>query len=160
MPSFRGDATHRTRNLEIPGLVLTHHPGMTVQVRPGPTSDVCDDAAFARVGSSAAGLAGAAVRLQAVSDRHLSHAGDRPAAGVPDLSAWPRRLAGVHRYHDRPPRRFRRSREFPVPAERSVVVERGILQRVLYRRRHLREIRAWLLAGAAVEQPLPVQEPV
>src|SRR6202163_4592543 len=29
MPSFRGDAKHRTRNLEIPGLVLTHHPGMT-----------------------------------------------------------------------------------------------------------------------------------
>jgi flavin reductase (DIM6/NTAB) family NADH-FMN oxidoreductase RutF/AcrR family transcriptional regulator len=29
-PSFRGDAKHRTRNLEIPGLVLTHHPGMTV----------------------------------------------------------------------------------------------------------------------------------
>ena len=28
--SFRGDAQHRTRNLEIPGLVLTHHPGMTV----------------------------------------------------------------------------------------------------------------------------------
>jgi hypothetical protein len=28
-PSFRGDAQHRTRNLEIPGLVLTHHPGMT-----------------------------------------------------------------------------------------------------------------------------------
>jgi hypothetical protein len=27
--SFRGDAKHRTRNLEIPGLVLTHHPGMT-----------------------------------------------------------------------------------------------------------------------------------
>jgi hypothetical protein len=27
-PSFRGDAKHRTRNLEIPGLVLTHHPGM------------------------------------------------------------------------------------------------------------------------------------
>src|SRR5215213_11508599 len=26
--SFRGDAKHRTRNLEIPGLVLTHHPGM------------------------------------------------------------------------------------------------------------------------------------
>ena len=26
--SFRGDAEHRTRNLEIPGLVLTHHPGM------------------------------------------------------------------------------------------------------------------------------------
>jgi hypothetical protein len=24
-----GDAKHRTRNLEIPGLVLTHHPGMT-----------------------------------------------------------------------------------------------------------------------------------
>src|SRR5260370_42445385 len=29
-PSFRGDAKHRTRNLEIPGLVLTHHPGMTM----------------------------------------------------------------------------------------------------------------------------------
>jgi hypothetical protein len=29
VPSFRGDAKHRTRNLEIPGLVLTHHPGMT-----------------------------------------------------------------------------------------------------------------------------------
>ncbi len=28
-PSFRSDAKHRTRNLEIPGLVLTHHPGMT-----------------------------------------------------------------------------------------------------------------------------------
>jgi hypothetical protein len=30
-PSFRGDAKHRTRNLEIPGLVLTHHPGMTAE---------------------------------------------------------------------------------------------------------------------------------
>jgi len=28
MSSFRSDAQHRT-NLEIPGLVLTHHPGMT-----------------------------------------------------------------------------------------------------------------------------------
>jgi hypothetical protein len=28
--SFRGDAKHRTRNLEIPGMVLAHHPGMTV----------------------------------------------------------------------------------------------------------------------------------
>jgi hypothetical protein len=27
--SFRGDAQHRTRNLEIPGLVRTRHPGMT-----------------------------------------------------------------------------------------------------------------------------------
>src|ERR1700676_4513267 len=26
---------HRTRNLEIPGLVLTHHPGMTVALLPG-----------------------------------------------------------------------------------------------------------------------------
>ncbi len=32
--SFRGDATHRTRNLEIPGLVLTHHPGMTAPAHP------------------------------------------------------------------------------------------------------------------------------
>jgi hypothetical protein len=31
-PSFRGDAKHRARNLEIPGLVLTHHPGMTVYI--------------------------------------------------------------------------------------------------------------------------------
>src|ERR1700704_4616678 len=29
LTSFRGDAKHRTRNLEIPGLVLAHHPGMT-----------------------------------------------------------------------------------------------------------------------------------
>jgi hypothetical protein len=28
--SFRGYAKHRTRKFEIPGLVLTHHPGMTV----------------------------------------------------------------------------------------------------------------------------------
>ncbi len=28
-PSFRGDVKHRTRNLEIPGLVLSDHPGMT-----------------------------------------------------------------------------------------------------------------------------------
>src|ERR1700704_2433282 len=27
--SFRGGAKHRTRNLEIPGLVQTHLPGMT-----------------------------------------------------------------------------------------------------------------------------------
>src|SRR5579872_1124612 len=33
-PSFRGDAEHRTRNLEIPGLVLAHHPGMTGDHRP------------------------------------------------------------------------------------------------------------------------------
>src|SRR5512138_3825733 len=32
-PSFRGDAKHRTRNIEIPGLVLAHHPGMTSPVR-------------------------------------------------------------------------------------------------------------------------------
>src|SRR5207302_499699 len=29
LSSFQGDAKHRTRNLEIPGLVLTHQPGMT-----------------------------------------------------------------------------------------------------------------------------------
>jgi hypothetical protein len=28
--SFRGDAKASNRNLEIPGLALTHHPGMTV----------------------------------------------------------------------------------------------------------------------------------
>ncbi|HUN99460.1 MAG TPA: hypothetical protein VMU69_24910, partial [Bradyrhizobium sp.] len=32
-PSFRGDAKHRTRNLEIPGLVLSHHPGMTAKTQ-------------------------------------------------------------------------------------------------------------------------------
>ena len=30
MLSFRGGAKRRTRNLEIPGLVLAHHPGMTI----------------------------------------------------------------------------------------------------------------------------------
>ena len=36
--SFRGDAKHRTRNLEMPGLVLTHHPGMTeANESPNPT---------------------------------------------------------------------------------------------------------------------------
>jgi hypothetical protein len=29
--SFRVDAKRRTRNLEIPGLVLTDHPGMTAE---------------------------------------------------------------------------------------------------------------------------------
>jgi hypothetical protein len=29
--SFRGYAKHRTRKFEIPGLVLTHHPGMTTE---------------------------------------------------------------------------------------------------------------------------------
>src|SRR6202012_868728 len=29
--SFRGDAKHRTRNLEIPGLALARHPGMTIR---------------------------------------------------------------------------------------------------------------------------------
>src|SRR5436190_4576998 len=33
-PSFRGNAKLRTRNLEIPGLVLTHHPGMTTLLPP------------------------------------------------------------------------------------------------------------------------------
>jgi hypothetical protein len=33
--SFRGASKMRTRNLEIPGLVLAHHPGMTtVSSRP------------------------------------------------------------------------------------------------------------------------------
>jgi hypothetical protein len=34
-PSFRGDAKHRARNPEIPGLVLAHHPGMTKVVLGG-----------------------------------------------------------------------------------------------------------------------------
>jgi hypothetical protein len=33
--SFRGDAKRRTRNPEIPGLVLTHHPGMTKNTHAG-----------------------------------------------------------------------------------------------------------------------------
>jgi hypothetical protein len=46
--SFRGDAQHRTRNLEIPGLVLgaklninfvaSDHPGMTVQLHSEPVA--------------------------------------------------------------------------------------------------------------------------
>ncbi len=46
--SFRGDAEHRTtmcnctsENIEIPGLVLTHHPGMTVE-RTSMTTPVLD----------------------------------------------------------------------------------------------------------------------
>src|SRR5260370_35182427 len=35
--SFRGDAAHRTWNVEIPGLVLAHHPGMTVRFRGAPS---------------------------------------------------------------------------------------------------------------------------
>ena len=31
-PSFRDGSKDQTRNLEIPGLVLAHHPGMTVVV--------------------------------------------------------------------------------------------------------------------------------
>src|SRR3979409_2037190 len=50
--SFRGDAKHRTRNLEIPGLVLAHHPGMT-EVKREATMQVL----------AAAGLAVSMVRL-------------------------------------------------------------------------------------------------
>jgi hypothetical protein len=35
-PSFRSDAKHRTRNLEIPGLVLAHHPGRTESISRSP----------------------------------------------------------------------------------------------------------------------------
>ena len=109
--------------------------------------------------AAATGLDRPPVRLQAVPDRDVPDAGDRPLDGVPHLSARPRRLARLHRHHDRPARRFRRLREFPVSADRSLVVERGVLQRVLYRGRDHRKIRARLLAGAAAEQPLPAQEP-
>jgi hypothetical protein len=42
-PSFRGDAKHRTRNLEIPGLLLTHHPGMTLTLSPRVKNKAGDD---------------------------------------------------------------------------------------------------------------------
>src|SRR5665647_2064775 len=42
--SFRGDAKHRTRNLEIPGLVLTHHPGMTEKWIASPLALPCANA--------------------------------------------------------------------------------------------------------------------
>src|SRR5579864_1048991 len=38
--SFRSDAQHRIRNLEIPGLVLTHHPGMTEKIQAAVTSSL------------------------------------------------------------------------------------------------------------------------
>src|SRR5215475_2578605 len=38
--SFRGGSKSRTRNLEIPGLVLAHHPGMTLKLS-GPRSMTC-----------------------------------------------------------------------------------------------------------------------
>ncbi len=34
--SFRGDAKHRARNLEIPGLVPSDHPGMTTRFQISP----------------------------------------------------------------------------------------------------------------------------
>src|SRR5206468_9212 len=43
--------------------------------------------------------------------------------------------------------------------DRSLMVERGVLQHLLHWSGDHREIRARLLAGAVVEQPLPVQEP-
>ena len=48
---------------------------------------------------STAGLARAAVRLQAVPGLPVPAAGARAAAGLPDLSAGPRHLAGLHRHH-------------------------------------------------------------
>src|SRR5450755_4812484 len=115
----------------------------------GRTSHVRNDASLTTFGAAPAKLARTAVRLQTVPDRHLPDAGVRAAAGVPHLSAWPRRLAGVHRHHHRAPRSFRRPGELPVFAERSAVVERGVLQRVLYGGGHFRKIRARFLAGAA-----------
>ncbi len=103
--------------------------------------------------------AGAAVRQQDVPDCRLPDPGDRPADGVPVLSAGARHLAGVHRHDDRPARPVRRPRELPVSAHRSDVVERGVLQRAVHRRRHDRKVRARLLAGAAAEQAPAVQEP-
>jgi 1,4-dihydroxy-2-naphthoyl-CoA hydrolase len=38
--SFRGDAKHRTRNLDIPGLVQEHHPGMTGEIPMTPLEKV------------------------------------------------------------------------------------------------------------------------
>ncbi len=43
-------------------------------------------------------------------------AGDRPAAGLPVLSARPRHLAGLHRHDDRRGVAVRRARELPVSA--------------------------------------------
>ena len=40
--SFRGDAKQRTRNLEIPGLRLTAHPGMTESGLSRSSNDVTD----------------------------------------------------------------------------------------------------------------------
>src|SRR4051812_10541471 len=82
----------------------------------GKTPNVRDDNRTPTNHSSAAGLAGAAVRLQAVPDRGVPGAGDRAARGVPDLSARARGLARLHRHHYRPPRGVRRLRELPVSA--------------------------------------------
>src|SRR5712664_2612124 len=50
MPSFRGASKTRTRNLEIPGLRLTAHPGMTVES--GDAGEKSLFRRFDRVGSS------------------------------------------------------------------------------------------------------------
>ena len=107
----------------------------------------------------AARLAGAAVRLQAVPDRRVCLT---PAIGLLLVFlTYPLGLGIWLAFTDTTIGRrgvVRRLREFPVSADRSAVVERGVLQRVLHGDRDVRKIRARLLAGAAAQQPSSVQE--
>ena len=61
--SFRGDAKHQTRNLEILGLVLTHHPGMTESLYD------LRKYRFARRSASAAAASGVAASV--ATDAHI-----------------------------------------------------------------------------------------
>src|ERR1700694_3886308 len=66
--SFRGDAKHRTRNLEIRGLVPAHPPGLTVSI--------------ASLGSQSRAVTSAAARFE-----YTASAISSPA----DRLSWPRR---------------------------------------------------------------------
>ena len=102
----------------------------------------------------------AAVRLQAVPDRDVPDARDRAAGGVPHLSARPRHLARLHRHHHRPARRRSSASRISSICWTDPLWWSAVFYSVFYTAiATVRKIRARLLAGAAAQQPLPVQEP-
>src|SRR5713226_2181514 len=106
--SFRGDAKHRTRNLEIPGLALTRHPGMTgldCQFGAGDTpiglqitlaGGVHDAGWQWRRRGFAVPAAGAAFRVEVIAQRLLVEARLRLAGPVGVGGPEPRTVGGHH----------------------------------------------------------------
>src|SRR5947208_11878464 len=84
-PSFRG--AKRTRNLEIPDLVLTHHPGMTCPSGPYPRRYILLDAglAFRRNG--------ALVTLAFLQPGPICRDIGAKILGEPDIARQPQRIA-------------------------------------------------------------------